>query len=102
MAKVEPVMIKPSKVIINILLAINLFYQDPGKDSNICYNRPTYFERRNIMIAERSEFKGRPMLVLKRSEDEKFPFSFGLNKAKMILENIEEIKKFVQENDKAA
>jgi hypothetical protein len=49
------------------------------------------------MIAERSEYKGRPILVLKRSEDEKFPFSFGLAKAKMILENIEEIKKFVEE-----
>ena len=50
------------------------------------------------MIAERSEYKGRPVLILKRSEDEKFPFSFGLSKAKMILENIEEIKKFVEEN----
>ena len=53
------------------------------------------------MIAERSEFKGKPTLVLKRSEDEKFPFSFGLAKAKMILDHIEEIKKFVAENDKA-
>jgi len=52
------------------------------------------------MIVERSEYKGRPMLVIKRSEDEKFPFSFGLSKAKMILETIEEIKKFVAENDK--
>jgi hypothetical protein len=53
------------------------------------------------MIVERSEFKGRPMLVIKRSEDERFPFSFGLSKAKMILESIDEIKKFVAENDKA-
>lgn len=52
------------------------------------------------MIAERSEFKGRPILVLKRNEEEKFPFSFGLAKAKMILENLEEIKKFVEENEK--
>ena len=51
------------------------------------------------MIAERTEFKGRPVLVLKRGEEEKFPFSFGLTKAKMILENIEEIKKFVEENE---
>lgn len=49
------------------------------------------------MIVERSEFKGRPLLVIKRSEDDKFPFSFGLTKAKMILECIEEIKKFVEE-----
>ncbi len=54
------------------------------------------------MIAERSEYKGKPILVLKRSEDEKFPFSFGLSKAKMILENIEEIKKFVDENQEKA
>lgn len=52
------------------------------------------------MIVERSEFKGKPTLILKRSEDEKFPFSFGLTKAKMMLEAIEEIKKFVAENDK--
>jgi len=54
------------------------------------------------MIAERSEYKGRPVLVLKRSEDEKFPFSFGVAKAKMILENIEEIEKFVEENEASA
>jgi hypothetical protein len=52
------------------------------------------------MIIERSEFKGKPVLVLKRSEDEKFPFSFGMAKAKMILESIDDIKKFVSENDK--
>lgn len=51
------------------------------------------------MIVERGEFKGRPLLVIKRSEDDKFPFSFGLSKARMILENIEEIKKFVSENE---
>ncbi|MFH1825919.1 MAG: hypothetical protein ABH823_01330 [bacterium] len=54
------------------------------------------------MIAERGEFKGRPMLILKRGDDEKFPFSFGLTKAKMMLQHIEEIKKFVAENDKPA
>ena len=52
------------------------------------------------MIVEHTEFKGKPVLVLKRTEDEKFPFSFGLTKAKMMLDSIEEIKKFVAENDK--
>lgn len=47
---------------------------------------------------ERSEFKGKPVLILKRSEDDQYPFSFGLSKAKLIIENIEEIKKFVDEN----
>jgi len=54
------------------------------------------------MIVERSEYKGKPILVLKRSEDEKFPFSFGLAKAKMILESLEEIRKFVAENEKSS
>jgi len=35
------------------------------------------------------------MIVLKNSEEDKFPFQFGLKKAKLILENIESIKKFV-------
>ena len=54
------------------------------------------------MLYERSEFKGKAMLVIKRGEDEKFPFSFGMTKAKMILESIEEIKKFVKDNEPSA
>lgn len=51
-------------------------------------------------MVERSEFKGKPVLILKRNEDDKYPFSFGLTKAKLILENLEEIKRFVEENNK--
>ena len=54
---------------------------------------------KELAVIERTEYKGHPMIVLKRDKDEKFPFSFGLTKAKLILENIEEIKKFVQELD---
>ena len=54
------------------------------------------------MIVERSEYKGKPILVIKRSEDERFPFSFGMAKARMILESIEEIKKFVADNEKTS
>ncbi len=52
-----------------------------------------------MAIIERSEFKGRPMLVIKKSEDDKYPFSFGTAKARLIVENIEEIKKFLAENE---
>lgn len=54
-------------------------------------------------MIERSEYKGSKILVLKRNQDDKFPFSFGLAKAKLILENMDEIKKFVNESsvDKA-
>ncbi|MDD5155059.1 MAG: hypothetical protein PHF11_01040 [Candidatus Omnitrophica bacterium] len=52
----------------------------------------------NETIIERGEYKGKPILILKRSEEDKYPFSFGLSKAKLIVDNIEEIKKFVEEN----
>jgi hypothetical protein len=51
-------------------------------------------------MVEISEYKGKPVIILRRSEDDKYPFSFGLTKARMILENLEEIKKFVDTNSK--
>jgi hypothetical protein len=53
-----------------------------------------------MSIVSESEYKGNPMIVIKNSEDDKFPFQFGLKKAKLVLENIEEIKKFVEKYDK--
>ena len=49
-------------------------------------------------MIERGEYKGKPLLVIKRNPEDKYPFSFGISKAKLILENLEEIKKFVEEN----
>jgi hypothetical protein len=49
-------------------------------------------------MIEKTEFKGKPVLILKRNEEDKYPFSFGLSKAKLILENLDAIKKFVEEN----
>jgi hypothetical protein len=37
--------------------------------------------------------------VIKRDENDQYPFSFGVSKAKLILENIDEIKKFVSESE---
>jgi len=53
-----------------------------------------------MAIVEESEYKGNPLLVLKRNEDDRFPFSFGLGKAKLALDHIEDIKKFVEKHDK--
>ena len=50
-------------------------------------------------MVERSEFKGKPIIILKRSEDDQYPFSFGLSKARLIVEHIDAIKKFVEENN---
>jgi len=43
------------------------------------------------------EYKGNKMIILKRNDDDKFPFQFGKTKAKMIVENYEAIKKFAEE-----
>jgi hypothetical protein len=37
----------------------------------------------------------KPTLTLLRSADDRYGFSFGIQKAKLILEHIEEIKSFV-------
>lgn len=46
---------------------------------------------------EIKEFKGRPIISLKRDEEDKYPFSFGKSKAKLILENIKAIEEFAKE-----
>lgn len=48
--------------------------------------------------ATESEFKGNPMIVLANGPDDKYPFQFGLRKAKMILDHVEDIKKFVEKH----
>ena len=53
-----------------------------------------------MSIVSESEYKGNPMLVIKNSEEDKFPFQFGVKKAKLILENIENIKKFVEKYER--
>lgn len=50
-------------------------------------------------MIEFDEFKGNKMIVIKRSEDDPYPFKFGKNKAKMILENLDAIKAFAEEED---
>lgn len=52
------------------------------------------------MVFEIGEFKGNKLAILKKTPDDSYPFSFGLNKAKLILEHIDEIKEFVKNNDK--
>ncbi|MBI4657032.1 MAG: hypothetical protein HY746_09860 [Elusimicrobia bacterium] len=52
-----------------------------------------------MAIVEKTEYKGQPVIILKRSDQDRFPFSFGLSKARLILEAIDDIKKFVKENE---
>jgi len=46
---------------------------------------------------EYGEYKGNKLIVLKRDENDKFAFSFGKGKARLIVENFEAIKKFSEE-----
>ncbi|USN45402.1 MAG: hypothetical protein H6502_05115 [Candidatus Woesearchaeota archaeon] len=51
------------------------------------------------MPVEFGEFKGNKMIKLISETDQegKWPFSFGRMKAKLIVENFEDIKKFAEE-----
>ena len=47
----------------------------------------------------RGEFKNKPILILSTGEEDKYPLSFGISKARKILAALEDIKKFVAEED---
>jgi hypothetical protein len=51
-------------------------------------------------MIKKGEYQGKPVISLLKKEDDRFPFTFGHSKAKMILENLEEIKAFVAECEK--
>jgi len=52
------------------------------------------------MVLEVEEYNGNPVIALKHDADDNYPFRFGLRKAQLILDNIDEIKKFVKEHSK--
>lgn len=47
---------------------------------------------------EYTEYKGKKIIVLKKRDDEKYPFSFGQTKAKLIVDHFKEIEKFAKES----
>jgi hypothetical protein len=50
-------------------------------------------------MVKKDQFKGKPVISLMKDEEDTYPFTFGVAKAKLILENISEIRNFVAEND---
>ena len=48
--------------------------------------------------ASESEYKGNPMIVLKSTAEDKFPFQFGIKKAKLIVAHVEDIRRFVEKH----
>ena len=53
-------------------------------------------------MIEFGEFKGKKVMIIKRQDEDRYPFTFGKAKAKMIVENFDEIKKFAEEPDEEA
>ena len=49
------------------------------------------------MAVEFGEYKGNKLIILRRDGEDKYPFSFGKTKAKLIVQNFDEIKKFAEE-----
>jgi len=49
---------------------------------------------------QESEYQGNPLLVLMPYPQSKFSFKFGVQKARLILSHIEEIRHFVEKNEK--
>ncbi|MBL0350615.1 MAG: hypothetical protein IPP68_09625 [Elusimicrobia bacterium] len=44
------------------------------------------------------EFKGNMVISLKQNESDRYGLTFGLTKAKLILDHIDDIRKFYDEN----
>lgn len=54
------------------------------------------------MIIEKGEYKGWPIITLKRSRIDRYPLSFGLAWARLLIANIEVIEKFISIHPKPA
>jgi hypothetical protein len=53
-------------------------------------------EDANMSEVIEGEYRGSAMLIIRNTPQDKFPFQFGIRKAKLILEHLEDIKQFVQ------
>ena len=51
-------------------------------------------------LVSETVFKGRPVLVLKKTAEDAYPLSFGMAKAKLIIDNYSAIEAFVKKHDK--
>ena len=44
------------------------------------------------------EYRGNVMLIIRNTADDRFPFQFGIKKAKLILDHMDDIKRFVEKH----
>ncbi len=50
-----------------------------------------------MAVIEYDEYRGNKLIVLKRDDNDRFPFKFGKTKAKLIVENFDAIKEFSEQ-----
>lgn len=51
-------------------------------------------------LVETGKYKGNPTISFRRTPEDKYPFTMGLAKAKLVLDNIQAIENFVRDNAK--
>ena len=51
-----------------------------------------------MSASSESEYKGSPVLILSQGPEDRFPFSFGLRKARLMLDHVDDIKAFVDKH----
>ncbi len=56
--------------------------------------------KEEVLMAEvlEGEYRGNAMLIIRQTPDDRFPFQFGVKKARLIVEHVEDIKKFIARN----
>ncbi len=57
-------------------------------------------QRTTASRPQTGQYKGHPMIIL--NPDDRFPFQFGLHKASLILQHINDIREFVEETESAS
>lgn len=53
-----------------------------------------------MAVIEEAEYKGNAMIVLRRTAEDRYPFQFGISKARLIVECATEIKAWVEKQEK--
>ena len=41
------------------------------------------------------DYKGTPMLIIRNTKEDRFPFQFGIRKARLIVEHLDDIREFI-------
>ena len=62
--------------------------------------KKVYGHKGNGGLVEIGEFKGHPVISLRRTPDDLKPLTMGLSKIGLILDNIDALEKFYNENKK--